>query len=196
MEHIYVDLTTYKVSLVYLPLNISSYEDEDAFENELRTQLIKLISGVMELSSPKTIQFSVDLSNGTLKLEDLQNRNKGGEILKVKPILENIQQKEIEKHLRLVAMNAPSRVEIAVTKDEFLIGRNAASVDGVISFNKMIGRVHCKITRNGDQFTITDLQSSNGTYVNKLRLMPQQPQYISHGDIVRLANSDFQVCIK
>lgn len=46
-----------------------------------------------------------------------------------------------------------------------------------------------------DGYTITDLQSANGTYVNKIRLQPNQPYPINNGDIIRLANSDFQVSI-
>jgi len=39
------------------------------------------------------------------------------------------------------------------------------------------------------------LQSANGTYVNKIRLQPNKPCAINNGDIIRLANSDFQVVI-
>ena len=97
--------------------------------------------------------------------------------------------------LRIIAMNAPTRVEIAVTKDEFVIGKKAELCDGVIDFNKMISRSHCRINKRGSQYTITDLQSANGTYVNKVKLQPNQPHPINNGDVIRLANSDFQVSI-
>ena len=45
------------------------------------------------------------------------------------------------------------------------------------------------------QYMITDLKSANGTYVNRVRLTPEQPHQIKNGDIIRLANSDFQVVI-
>ena len=70
-ERIYVDPATYKVSLVYLPLSKRIFDDNSSFENEVRTGLVKLISGISTLSSPKTTQFSADLSNGTLSIEDL-----------------------------------------------------------------------------------------------------------------------------
>ena len=62
-------------------------------------------------------------------------------------------------------------------------------------FNKMISRSHCRINKRGSQYTITDLQSANGTYVNKVKLQPNQPHPINNGDVIRLANSDFQVSI-
>lgn len=203
LEKIYVDPTTFKVSLVYLPLSERIFDDYSIFENELRTGLVKLISSISTLSSAKTIQFSTDLSNGTLRLEDLYNRIKSGSGRSVKTPPGN-QGGDNQQgpnggsdigRIRIIAMNAPTRVEIDVTKDEFVIGKNASVVDGVVSFNKMISRVHCKINKRGGQITITDLQSANGTYVNRVRLQPNQPNPIKNGDIIRLANSDFQVSI-
>lgn len=194
-DKIYVDPTTYKVSLVYLPLSKRIYDDNSSFENEIRTGLIKLISGVTTLTSSKTMQLSADLSNGTLTMEDLFSRVKGGKGGGLTPP-DNREKSADSGSLRIVAMNAPSRVEIVVTKDEFVIGKKAELCDGVIDFNKMISRSHCKICRRGSQFTIVDLQSANGTFVNKLRLQPNQPHPIKNGDIIRLANSDFQVSIR
>ena len=194
-ERVYVDTATLKVSLVYLPINKRMFDDSSAFENELRTSLVKLISGISTLSSSKTMRFFSDLSNGSLTLEDLQNRIKGGNggTHVVKPPHTNTSP-EIGK-LLIIAMNAPTRVEIEVTKDEFIIGKKQELVDGVVSFNKMISRSHCKINRSGNQYTVTDLQSANGTYVNKVRLQPNQPCHIKNGDVIRMADSDFQVSI-
>lgn len=191
-DRIYVDPSTYKVRLVYLPLSKRVYDDLSFFENEVRTGLIKLISSVSTLSSAKTMQLSADLSNGTLTMEDIYSRlkgNKGGNsgASGKGPYMQT------SGKLRIISMNAPARVELEVTKDEFIIGKKAAVCDGILSFNKMISKVHCKICRRGSQYTITDLQSTNGTYVNNVRLQPNQPHPIRQGDVIRLANSDFQV---
>ena len=196
-EHIFVDPATYKVSLVYLPLSKHIYEDNSSFENELRTGMVKLITDVPALSSPKTRQFSSSLSDVTLGIEDLYARITGGNSIESSQT--NRKQNAVLRRqaepglLRIVAMDAPTRVEITVTKDEFVIGKKAEICDGVIGFNKMISRSHCRISRHGSQYTVTDLQSANGTYVNKVRLQPNQPYPIHNGDIIRLANSDFQV---
>ena len=154
---------------------------------------------LLSAKTPYTTQFSADLSNGTLSIEDLFARVKGGK--STSGGQSHIGQTDVgggrdgSGLLRIIAMNAPTRVEIAVTKDEFVIGKKAELCDGVIDFNKMISRSHCRINRRGNQYTITDLQSSNGTFVNKVRLQPNQPHPINNGDVIRLANSDFQVSI-
>lgn len=197
-DRIYVDPATYKVSLVYLPLNKRIYSDNASFENEIRTGLVKLISGVGSLSSHKTMQFCADLSNGTLSIEDLHSYVKGG---KSSGRQAHIGQTDLGGGksgaglLRMIAMNAPSRVEISVTKDEFVIGKKADCCDGIVGFNNMISRAHCKILKRGSQYMVMDLQSANGTFLNKVRLRPNQPTPIQHGDVIRLANSDFQVMI-
>ena len=82
-----------------------------------------------------------------------------------------------------------------MTKSGFVIGKKAETCNYVISFNKMISRTHCRIDCAGGQFTITDLKSANGTYLNGKRLTPQQSAPLHNGDTVRLANSDFQIYI-
>ena len=190
-ERIYVEPSTFKVRLVYLPVSERNFADASLFESELRTSLVKIISGISTLASPKTIQLSADLSNGMLSLEDLLSRGKSSKDTPLptppNPVATGV--------IRITAMNSPTRFELVVNKDEYTIGKSAGSVDGVIPFNKMISRIHCRIVRNGGHVTITDLQSSNGTYVNKIRLQANQPCQIKNGDIIRLANSDFQVTI-
>ncbi len=199
-EHIYVEPSTYKVYLMYLPLNERIYEDDAIFENEIRTGLIKVIADCPKLSSSKTMQFSTDLSDGTLSVETLVGKIKGHAVpmTKTAPASERTSDKMTSNFvpggiLKVVAMNSPSRTEIAVTKDRFILGKNPALVDGVISFNNMISRKHCEIIKEGGNYFIADLGSANGTYVNGAKILPNVPTAIANGDVVRLANSDFQI---
>lgn len=190
-DKIFVDPSTHKVSLIYIPVSERIYDDDSTFENEVRTSLVKLISGTSTLSTPKTIQLASDLSNGHLSMENLHAYMKGNK--RGVPKNGDNPKPKASKGIKIVALNAPTRVEIPITKDTFVVGKNASAVDGAISFNKMISRVHCRIDKTGTQYTITDLKSANGTYVNKVRLQVNQPYPIKVGDIIRLANSDFQV---
>ena len=97
--------------------------------------------------------------------------------------------------LRIIGLNAPTHIEILVNRNEFLLGKSVSAVNAAITFNKAISRVHCKILREGNQYVVIDMKSSNGTYINQNRLIPNQPYPLHNGDVLRMANSDFRVCI-
>lgn len=192
-EHIFIDPSTFRVKLVYIPANNNLYDSVSSFENEIRVGLIKLISGNQNISSGKALYLSSDLQNGSVTLEEIASKLSGTG-------MENLVSAGTEApastgKMTLVAMNVQPRTEIVVDKDEFVIGKKQSAVDGAVSFNKMISRVHCKVLRRQNQYYVEDLQSANGTYVNGARLRPNAAARINNGDIIRLANSDFQVVL-
>ena len=201
-EHIFVDPKTLKVSLAYIPVGQHLFSDYASFENKLRISLIKLISEIQQLSSPDTTQLKNDLQNGSLSIEDIAadfgGRTSVNHERDQRRTAQNVKtnhKSAARASMKLISLNPSARVEIAVTKPEFVIGKKASAVDGVVSFNKMISRIHCKITQRQSDFFIEDLQSVNGTYVNGKRLTSHTPTLIKNGDMVSLANSDFQVKI-
>lgn len=194
-EHIFVDPATLTVKLVYLPLSKKIFSEFSVFENYIRTNLVRLISGIVGVPSQRLQQLVTDLANGTYKLEDIFSRTKRGDTSAPATVIVKESEKKDKVVLRITAMNAPARVEFTINKDEFVLGKNKEVVDGVLSFNQMISRVHCKINRTKVGYTITDLKSKNGTYVNKVRLQPDVPCSIKNGDVICLANSDFQISI-
>ncbi len=204
-ERIYVDVSTCRVRMIYLPVRDGFFADEAAFENQLRTALIRLASEHSVLNSPGTKRLVSDLSDGLLSLEALAGRIRGGAI--AMPERETgpantrggSQKTGISSapgRMRLIALNTSETVILHVNKDSYVIGKKPSAVDGVVSFNNMISRVHCRIIRNGSRYIVEDLGSANGTWVNRVRLMNNQKMPIQNGDILRLANSDFQVLIQ
>lgn len=198
-EHIFVDASNYQVRLIYVPSGKKIFSDNSMFENELRTGLVKLISKNESLSSSKTFRLMQDLSNGMMPLEDLYKRIKGNHNVRPvsSPAVDGIASPapRINSSCRIVSVGTPSPVVVDVTKDEFVIGKKVGSVDGVISFSKVISRVHCKIIREKSNYFIMDMHSANGTYVNNMRLQPDVMFQIRNDDIVRLANCEFKVQI-
>jgi hypothetical protein len=61
------------------------------------------------------------------------------------------------------------------------------------AFDNGVSRLHAVIRRNQGNAVIVDLGSSNGTYVNGLRIMPNIEQPIRHGDIVALGKLKMQI---
>ena len=75
------------------------------------------------------------------------------------------------------------------------LGRNPARSDIVLSQYEVVSGAHCQIGFFSDYITIVDLNSTNGTYVNGVRLTPHQPVSARSGATIYLANSScaFQV---
>jgi len=85
---------------------------------------------------------------------------------------------------RLIAVAGPvPKTEFLLGDEEAVIGRDVAATVCVNS--RSASRRHCVVRRNGDQYLIKDLGSSNGTLVNGL---PITECVLQHGD--RIAVSD------
>lgn len=195
-DNVYVEQESLKVKLVYVPVNIRQYANNAQFESELRSNIVKLANQVLTSSNERLEKFIIDLCNGSMSLEDVYERlhNVGVSTTESVQNRNNTNQNNVvEGNIKLVAMNAPCYFEVIVDKEYTVLGKKQELVDVVIPFNKMISRKHCSIVKNSGSYFILDEGSANGTYVNRVRLTPGQTQEIKKGDIVRLADSDFQI---
>ena len=195
-DKIFIEQNTQKVKLVYLPISERAFDSYGEFESELRTSIVKLANKVLTDSNARMEQFALDLCNGSLSLEDVYNKSRNvgtPPIVKNELARANMGTVENINSIKLVAMNAPSYLEFVIDSGDVVIGKKKELVDMVISFNKMISRKHCRITNAGGEFYINDEGSANGTFVNGMRLNAGQKMQINRGDVIRLADSDFQI---
>lgn len=70
------------------------------------------------------------------------------------------------------------------------VGKLAGSVDMVID-DQSISRRHAKFARDGSKIYMTDLNSTNGTFKNGLRLLPNTSEVLEPGDEIRLGKLKF-----
>jgi hypothetical protein len=63
------------------------------------------------------------------------------------------------------------------------------------AYENGVSRLHAVIRRNNSGTIVMDLGSSNGTYVNGTRLMPNMEQPLRHGDIISLGKLKMQVVL-
>ena len=92
----------------------------------------------------------------------------------------------------LVVQGKPEGKEIPITVPRFIVGR---SNDCHLRPNsELISRHHCQIAVNGEQVSIMDLGSSNGTIVNGERIIEEVP--INDGDMVQVGPLGFQIILK
>ncbi len=94
----------------------------------------------------------------------------------------------------LVIAETGTELPLDFSKGEVLIGR-ADPVSRVFpdvdltphgGYDAGVSRKHCRIIKQGDQFFVEDLQSTNGTKLNGSFIPPNQPQQIKDGDVLEL----------
>ena len=66
----------------------------------------------------------------------------------------------------------------------------AGAVDLVLN-DQSVSRLHARISRDGNRFFITDLNSTNGTFRNGMRLEPNASEIIEPGDEIGIGKLKF-----
>ena len=61
------------------------------------------------------------------------------------------------------------------------IGKRRGEADLVLD-HAGVSRLHARIVREGDSFFVEDLNSTNGTFKNGLRLQPYEKRELEEGD--------------
>lgn len=81
---------------------------------------------------------------------------------------------------------------ITIDQDEFKVGKNPGMSDYVISNSVSVSRQHAVIQRRNAQFYLTDLGSTNGTFVNEKRISGtvqlQDGDNIRYADVISVFN--------
>jgi hypothetical protein len=80
--------------------------------------------------------------------------------------------------------------KITIAKDFFKIGRDPMRAD-FASENKVIGRVHAHVIVSNGEYFLEDNHSTNGSYVNGVKVSPKEKVKIKHEDKIKLANEEF-----
>ena len=109
------------------------------------------------------------------------------------------QEDEIERTILLSGMTKKEEVQlicgesgeiISLTKFPFYIGSTSDYVDYVL-LREGVSRIHCCISKKGDSYYLSDLNSTNGTYLNKKEVLPGKDELLSANDEIRIASIEF-----
>jgi len=93
---------------------------------------------------------------------------------------------------------------ILTPQEEIIIGRADAKDDHTPELDlapfgaaeQGVSRRHAVMRRGEDTLILVDLGSTNGTYLNGQRLIPNQPRVLRDGDEVRVARLVFHIFFK
>jgi pSer/pThr/pTyr-binding forkhead associated (FHA) protein len=92
-------------------------------------------------------------------------------------------QKEARHHLVILEPESSER-RVPLPPGALNIGRAPPCV--LLLDGAEISRAHCRIDVDGDEVTVTDLNSTNGTFVDNKRLSGSAP--LPHGALLRIGN--------
>jgi hypothetical protein len=91
----------------------------------------------------------------------------------------------------LEPLNSREYEKIYIRQFPFFIGKLKKNVDYCLE-KAVVSRYHAKITREGECYYLTDLNSTNGTFLNGETLQTYQKREISLGDEITFANIKYQ----
>ena len=215
-DYIYLNPDTWDVFFCYVPfekqdvqemlLNLAEYlldrlerQDQDAVTlgyefyrmvGEENGSLESVLEKYGEKHNGKESQVitSETISRPERKKCDVHVKESSEEIVRA----ETLFLKKGEKQELLLRSENPSYPNIEITGSDFLIGKKKGVVDGLIKA-RGISRIHGKITKEGEEYYLTDLNSTNGTYLNGGRLEIHEKARIRPGDRIGFADVRYVV---
>lgn len=81
---------------------------------------------------------------------------------------------------------------VIIKQNSFIVGSSMGAVDYCIRYNNNISRKHACIMRFEDGYYIQDLDTTNGTYVNDVRVCPGRYMKLDNGNVIKLAEEEFE----
>ena len=79
---------------------------------------------------------------------------------------------------------------IQLDKNSITIGKKKEEADLVLE-DVSVSRMHARIIKEQDGMYLEDLNSTNGTFKNGLRMQPYEKRKLEEGDEIRFGKKDF-----
>jgi len=91
---------------------------------------------------------------------------------------------------RLYGMGKGNSYVLSLEKTPYTIGKEKEFVDGILS-HETISRMHARVSEEDNHLYLEDLNSTNGTYKNGIRLNPLEKVELEAGDEVKFGTLRF-----
>jgi hypothetical protein len=95
-------------------------------------------------------------------------------------------------HEPIMLISAKTQECIKINAESYSIGKGAAN-DYCIQGNSAVSRRHALVIRREENYYIKDVGSTNGTFLNGRRLLPDEETLLAADDEVKLADEIFTV---
>ncbi len=95
-----------------------------------------------------------------------------------------------DREYKLYALDRKNKNHIELKRFPYTVGKMAGCVDHVLS-DDSVSRIHARFDREGERILMTDMNSTNGTYKNGLRMQPQETVELEPGDEIRFGSLNY-----
>jgi hypothetical protein len=102
--------------------------------------------------------------------------------------------------LSIYIVNNGELIMVEEEQVELILGRKTSDTSetggyliNIGAYDGFISRRHAKISRNANRYEIVDLGSSNGTWVNRQRLIPQKPYPLLNGSHIQMGHIQLMI---
>lgn len=85
-----------------------------------------------------------------------------------------------------------NRERIMITGPVFTIGKERRRVNYCVDDNSSVSRCHVRISRKGSQYMVADMNSTNYTFINGMKVNPGEEKALSDNDLLRLSDEEFE----
>ncbi len=127
--------------------------------------------------------------------EDMQNLNEPDNptCLLNAPSQQNYSNSTVDHQYSCIlkALDEVNYQPIQIKDFPFFIGKLKKNVDYCLE-KAVVSRYHAKITKEEDDYFITDLNSTNGTFVNGIALQTYEKKKVESGDEIAFANINYR----
>lgn len=183
----------------YLNLKIAVAKDIACFVTEQYITMINVIADIISesvyIGNYYMLQLTEDCRSGKFLLDDIYNFMYSGKYGDWQNIIGNSYVNDTSDihAIRLCGEEESYGSEIIINKSNFIIGKDAAQCSYAISTSNNVSRRHCVISEEYDRWYIEDLESTNGTYLNDVRIRSGQRMPIKSGDKIVIADRHYIV---
>lgn len=154
--------------------------EENSFYEETEVSLNDVINTGLNPEAPQKAPFIHSRETGRIKdcIPDCESSNT--------VFFENNNAQEY----KLYALDRKNKTHIELQRFPYTVGKMAGYVDLVLP-DESVSRIHARFDKQGDAVLLTDLNSTNGTFKNGLRMQPQETVEIEPGDEIRFGKLNY-----
>ncbi len=196
VNRIFIDMKTLSIKFICVPVSTNTaWQEQNIYECGLLNAIADIISESVYVGNYYMLQLMEDCRSGQFLLDDIYNFMYSGKYGDWQSIIGNsfVNDTSDIHAIRLCGEEESYGSEIIINKSNFIIGKDSAQCSYAISESNNVSRKHCIISEEYDRWYIEDLESTNGTYLNDVRIRSGQRMPIKSGDKIVIADRHYIV---